>query len=40
MAIYQNRNGTAFIKNDEIIETKKKKRKKTKTITKHTKIKS
>lgn len=27
MAIYQNRNGTAFIKNDEIIETKKKKRK-------------
>ena len=28
MAIYQNRNGTAFIKNDEIIETKKKKRKK------------
>ena len=39
MAIYQNRNGTAFIKNDEIIETKKK-REKTKTITKHTKIKS
>ena len=27
MVIYQNRNGTAFIKNDEIIETKKKKRK-------------
>ena len=27
MAIYLDRNGTAFIKNDEIIETKKKKRK-------------
>ena len=27
MAIYQNRNGTAFIKNDEIIETKKKREK-------------